>query len=83
MNQLVYLVLIFIITFILSYFYFFCIKYNRLFKLLMIILFSLLFTLCCYKFNYFIFNEYVVLDILYAIYISYAVKINVKKKNKM
>lgn len=83
MSQLVYLVIIFIVSFILSSFYLFCIKFNKLIKLLIIILFSLIFSYCCYKVNYFIFNEYVVLDILYAVYISYIVKTSVKKKFKM
>lgn len=78
-----YLVIIFIVSFILSSFYLFCIKFNKLFKLFLIMIFSLVFTYCCYKANYFIFNEYVVLDILYAVYISYIVKTGVKKKIKM
>lgn len=49
-------------------------------KLLMIILFSLIFSYVCYIYNYFIFNEYVILDILYSVYIAYIVKMYVNKK---
>ena len=46
----------------------------------MIIIFSLIFSYVCYLYNCFIFNEYVILDILYSVYIAYIVKIRVNKK---
>lgn len=80
MNQLVYLILIFIVAFLLSLF--FMINKNRgpIVKLILIIIFSLIFSYACYLYNYFIFNEYVILDILYSVYIAYIVKIRVNKR---
>lgn len=80
MNQLIYLVLIFIISFVLSLF--FMVNNNRgpIIKLLLIIIFSLIFSYVCYIYNYFIFNEYVILDVLYSVYIAYVVKIHVNKR---
>jgi hypothetical protein len=83
MSQLIYLIIIFIISFILSLFYLICIRFNKFVKLIITILSTFIFTFTCYKYNYFIFNEYVVLDVLYAIYIAYIVKSHVNKKNKM
>ena len=80
MSQLVYLILIFIISFILSLVFMFNNKRGPIIKLLMIILFSLVFSYVCYLYNCFIFNEYVILDILYSVYIAYIVKVRVKKK---
>ncbi len=80
MSQLVYLMLIFIISFILSLIFMFNKRRGPIVKLLMIIIFSLIFSYVCYLYNCFIFNEYVILDILYSVYIAYIVKIRVNKK---
>lgn len=80
MSQLVYLMLIFIISFILSLIFMFNKRRGPVIKLLMIIIFSLIFSYVCYLYNCFIFNEYVILDILYSVYIAYIVKIRVNKK---
>lgn len=81
MSQLIYLIIIFILSFMMSII-FFLFRNGNLFKLFLIIVFSLLFTYVCYLYNCFIFNEYVILDILYAIYIAYIVKMYVNKKLK-
>ena len=80
MSQLVYLMLIFIISFILSLIFMFNKRRGPIGKLLMIIIFSFIFSYVCYLYNCFIFNEYVILDILYSVYIAYIVKIRVNKK---
>lgn len=82
MNQLIYLIIIFITSFILSTLYLLCIRLNILIKLLMTVIFIGIFSSICYLYNYFIFNEYVVLTVLYAIYFSCVVKMRVKKKVK-
>ena len=82
MSQFKYLILIFFITFILGLIYFFCIKFNNLFKLIYIFFCTFFISFIGYLYNYFIFNEYVVLDILYAVYVSYIVKVSVKRKFK-
>lgn len=81
MSQLIYLVIIFILSFIMSMIYFFF-NNSKLLKLFLIFIFSFVFTYLCYLYNCFIFNEYVILDILYAIYIAYIVKMYVNKKLK-
>ncbi len=80
MNQLIYLIIIFVISFILSSIYLLCIRLNIIVKILMTVLFIGIFSSICYLYNYFIFNEYVVLMVLYAIYFSCVVKMHVKKK---
>lgn len=82
MSQFLYLILIFFVTFILGLIYFFCIKFNNLFKLIYIFFCTFFISFIGYLYNYFIFNEYVVLDILYAVYVSYIVKVSVKRKFK-
>lgn len=79
MNQLIYLLIIFLVSFGLSSIYMWGIKIYKILKLIYVILAALIFSYVCYLFNYFIFNEYVVLTILYGIYISYIVKNRVKK----
>ncbi len=83
MSQLIYLIVVFVLSFSLSLFYLMVINFNKVIKLFIVILSAFIFTFICYNYNCFIFNEYVVLDILYAIYISYIVKTYVKKKLKM
>lgn len=80
MSQLVYLILIFIVAFSLSLFFMFNNSRGPIVKLFMIIIFSLIFAFVCYKYNYFIFNEYVILDVLYSVYIAYVVKMRVNRK---
>lgn len=80
MSQLVYLIVIFIVAFIESLFFMFNNNRGCFVKLLMIIAFSLIFSYVCYLYNFFIFNEYVILDILYSVYIAYIVKMRVNKK---
>lgn len=80
MSQLIYLLVIFFMTFILSSVYLWCIQVNKVVKLIFIILSVFIFSIVCYLYNCFIFNEYVVLTILYSIYFSNFVKIAVKRK---
>lgn len=82
MSQLIYLIIVFITSFILSLIYFMCINFNKVFKFILMFICVLVFSSICYLYNYFIFNEYVLLVILYAIYISYIVKSCVNKKFK-
>lgn len=82
MSQLIYLIIVFITSFILSSLYFMCINFNKLFKFILMLICVLVFSSVCYLYNYFIFNEYVLLVILYAIYISYVVKSCVNRKIK-
>lgn len=82
MSQLVYLILIFVVSFIMSIIYFFANHISKVCKLFLIIGFSLVFTYVCYLYNYFIFNEYVILDILYSVYIAYIVKMYVNRRLK-
>lgn len=79
MSQLVYILLVFIISFILSYIYLWCINLNKFIKICYSCLSIIVFSVVCYIYNYFIFNEYVVLGILYGIYMSCVVKNGVKK----
>lgn len=84
MSQVIYLVLIFFVSLTMTLLYLFLGKLGKFIKLLLIFLFSILFSYICYLYNYFIFNEYVFLTILYAIYIGNLVKIGVNKRiNKM
>lgn len=83
MSQVTYLILVFIISFIMSYFYFVIKSMNSFIKLITVILLTFLFSFICYQYNYFILNEYVILTILYAVYVSYLVKTYVKKKKKL
>lgn len=80
MSQVIYLVLIFLISLSMTLFYLFLGKLGKFIKLLLIIIFSFLFSYVCYLYNFFIFNEYVFLTILYAIYTGNLVKIGVKKR---
>lgn len=82
MSQLVYLILIFVISFILSLTFMLANNVGPFVKLIMTILFAFIFAYVCYLYNYFIFNEYVILDILYSVYIAYIVKMRVNKKLK-
>lgn len=84
MSQVIYLVIIFFVSFIMTLLYLFINKLGKFIKLLLIILFSIIFSYICYLYNYFIFNEYVFLTILYAIYTGNLVKVGVNKRiNKM
>lgn len=82
MSQLVYLIIIFIISFILSSIYLWGINLSKIIKVLFMIVSVFIFSFVCYIYNCFIFNEYVVLAILYAIYFANVVKMCVKKKIK-
>ncbi len=79
MNQLIYLLLIFSVSFTLAMIYFLCLKMYKVVKIVITLVSILTLTCVCYMYNYFVFNEYVVLTILYAIYFAYIVKIHVKK----
>lgn len=81
MSQLIYLIIIFVLSFAMSMIYF-LFNNGKLLKLFLIMVFSLIFTYVCYLYNCFIFNEYVILDILYSVYIAYIVKIYVNKRFK-
>lgn len=84
MSQVIYLVIIFFVSFIMTLLYLFINKLGKFIKLLLIIIFSIIFSYICYLYNYFIFNEYVFLTILYAIYTGNLVKVGVNKRiNKM
>lgn len=84
MSQVIYLVLIFFVSLTMTLLYLFLGKLGKFIKLLLIFLFSILFSYICYLYNYFIFNEYVFLTILYAIYIGNLVKLGVNKRiNKL
>ena len=84
MSQVIYLVLIFFVSLTMTILYLFLGKLGKFIKLLLIFLFSILFSYICYLYNYFIFNEYVFLTILYAIYIGNLVKLGVNKRiNKL
>lgn len=80
MNQLIYMVIIFIMSFIMTFIYINLININKLLKLFLVLLFTFIFIFICYIYNYFIFNEYVILSILYGLYIANFVKMYVKKK---
>lgn len=82
MNQLIYLIIIFILTFLVSSIYLWCINLNKIIKILIAFLSIFIFSFVCYIYNCFIFNEYVVITLLYAIYIASVVKMCVKKRLK-
>ena len=79
MNQLIYIMLIFVLSFTFATVYMKLIYTSRIVKLLVILSFSVLFSFIVYKYNYFVINEYVFLSVLYGVYISYVVKKNVNK----
>lgn len=79
MSQLVYIIIVFVLSFILSFIYLFCINMNKFLKICYSLISVIIFSLICYHYNYFIFNEYVVLGILYGVYMSCVVKNCVKK----
>lgn len=80
MNQLIYMIIIFAMSFIMTFTYISLININKVIKLLLVLIFTSLFIFVCYIYNYFVFNEYVILSILYGLYIANFVKMNVKKK---
>lgn len=80
MNQLIYMIIIFAMSFLMTFTYISLININKVIKLLLVLLFTSLFIFVCYIYNYFVFNEYVILSILYGLYIANFVKMYVKKK---
>lgn len=82
MSQLVYLLIIFIMSFLMSSLYLWSININKGFKIVFSLASIIIFTIVCFLYNCFIFNEYVVLTILYSVYFSNVVKMCVKRKLK-